>query len=120
MRNIIDSMLFERIAISKEPEQVSEGENPLFGRILYAGKKEEQIELLELDRSGIHAAIELSSQRLETEGGHSCPPTEEEASKRLTTQRLTKTETRDLPAEAPKAKEGTDKDFQRVLERIEV
>ena len=102
MRNIIDSMLFERTAISKKPEQVAEGENPLFGRILYAGKKEEQIELLELDRSGIHVAellhqnphatIELSCQRLEPDGGHSCPPTEE-ASIHLTTQRLTKMET---------------------------
>ena len=93
-------MLFERTAISKKPEQVAEGENPLFGRILYAGKKEEQIELLELDRSGIHvaqllhqnphAAIELSRQRLETEGGHSCPP-KEKASICLTTQRSAKT-----------------------------
>ncbi len=65
------------------------GEEPPLGIILCAGKKEEQIELLELDRSGIHvaeyltalpprellrqklhAAIEISRARLENrEGG---------------------------------------------------
>jgi predicted nuclease of restriction endonuclease-like (RecB) superfamily len=71
------------------------GEDSPLGIILCAGKKEEQIELLELDQSGIHvaeyltalpsrellqqklhAAIEISRARLETEGGHSCPPPE--------------------------------------------
>lgn len=67
------------------------GEEPPLGLILCAGKKEEQIELLELGQSGIHvaeyltalpprellqqklhAAIEISRARLEakTEGGH--------------------------------------------------
>ncbi|MGB6220702.1 PDDEXK nuclease domain-containing protein [Haloferula sp.] len=73
------------------------GEDPPLGIILCAGKKTEQIELLELDQSGIHvaeyltalpprellkqklhAAIEISRARLEAkEGGHSCPPSEE-------------------------------------------
>ena len=76
------------------------GEAPPLGIILCAGKKEEQIELLELDQSGIHvaeyltalpprellqkklhAAIEISRARLEAkEGGHSYPPLEEEVS----------------------------------------
>jgi len=64
------------------------GEGTPLGIILCAGKKEEQIELLELDQSGIHvaeyltalpsrellqqklhAAIEISRARLETRGG---------------------------------------------------
>ncbi len=73
------------------------GEDSPLGIILCAGKKTEQIELLELDQSGIHvaeyltalpsrellqqklhAAIEISRARLEAkEGGHSCPPPEE-------------------------------------------
>lgn len=43
------------------------GENPPLGIILCAGKKQEQIELLELDQSGIHVAeylTELPSQEL--------------------------------------------------------
>ena len=36
------------------------GENPPLGIILCAGKKHEQIELLELDRSGIHVAEYLT------------------------------------------------------------
>jgi len=73
------------------------GEDFPLGIILCAGKKTEQIELLELDQSGIHvaeyltalpprellqqklhAAIEISRARLEAkEGGHSRPPPEE-------------------------------------------
>jgi predicted nuclease of restriction endonuclease-like (RecB) superfamily len=73
------------------------GEDSPLGIILCAGKKEEQIELLELDQSGIHvveyptalpsrellqqklhAAIEISRARLEAKAGrHSCPPPEE-------------------------------------------
>ena len=72
------------------------GEDSPLGIILCAGKKEEQIELLELDQIGIHvaeyltalpsrellqqklqAAIAISRARFETEGGHSCPPPEE-------------------------------------------
>ncbi|MDA1277460.1 MAG: PDDEXK nuclease domain-containing protein [Verrucomicrobia bacterium] len=72
------------------------GEDSPLGIILCAGKKTEQIELLELDQSGIHvaeyltalpsrellqqklhAAIEISRARMEAkEGGHSCPPPE--------------------------------------------
>ncbi|MDP0490943.1 MAG: PDDEXK nuclease domain-containing protein [Verrucomicrobiota bacterium JB023] len=37
------------------------GENPPLGLILCAGKKEEQIELLELDQSGIHVAEYLTA-----------------------------------------------------------
>jgi len=76
------------------------GEDSPLGIILCAGKKTEQIELLELGQSGIHvaeyltalpsrellqqklqAAIEISRARLETEGGHSCPPPEEGGAK---------------------------------------
>jgi predicted nuclease of restriction endonuclease-like (RecB) superfamily len=72
--------------LAKHEQQAGE-ESPL-GIILCAGKKEEQIELLELDRSGIHvaeyltalpprellqqklhAAIEISRARLEARGG---------------------------------------------------
>lgn len=73
------------------------GEDPPLGLILCAGKKTEQIQLLELDQSGIHvaeyltalpsrellqqklhAAIEISRARLESkEDGHSCPPPKE-------------------------------------------
>jgi predicted nuclease of restriction endonuclease-like (RecB) superfamily len=73
------------------------GEETPLGLILCAGKKQEQIELLELGQAGIHvaeyltalpsrellqqklhAAIELSRARLDAkEGGHSCPPPKE-------------------------------------------
>jgi predicted nuclease of restriction endonuclease-like (RecB) superfamily len=71
------------------------GEDSPLGIILCAGKKSEQIELLELDQSGIHvaeyltalpsrellqqklhAAIEISRARLEAERGLSSPPSE--------------------------------------------
>lgn len=78
--------------LAKHEQQPGE-ESPL-GIILCAGKKEEQIELLELGQSGIHiaeyltalpprellqqklhAAIEISRARFENkESGHSCPP----------------------------------------------
>ena len=41
--------------------ELQPGENPPLGLILCAGKKEEQIELLELDRSGIHVAEYLTA-----------------------------------------------------------
>jgi hypothetical protein len=99
----IDSMLYERTALSKKPEELArielealrdedkltvelklgkfrpehmgqmelylrwldkyerqEGESAPIGMILCAGKKQEQIELLELDKSGIHVAEYLT------------------------------------------------------------
>ena len=57
LRHKIGSMLYER----------NEGENPTIGMILCAGKKQEQIELLELGTSGIHVAkylVELPPRKL--------------------------------------------------------
>lgn len=51
----------------------NEGENPPIGMILCAGKKQEQIELLELDTSGIHVAeylVELPPRKLLAEKLH--------------------------------------------------
>tara|TARA_B100000745_G_scaffold281148_1_gene213649 strand:- start:1990 stop:2772 length:783 start_codon:yes stop_codon:yes gene_type:complete len=87
----LDSQLFERTALSKQPEALleqelkqqgdfkaeykgqmelylrwlakyeqEEGEAPPLGIILCSGKKQEQIELLELDASGIHVAEYLT------------------------------------------------------------
>ena len=50
-----------------EKHEMEEGENPPLGIILCIGKKQEQIELLELDKSGIHVAeylTELPSKEL--------------------------------------------------------
>ena len=41
--------------------ETEKGENPPLGIILCSGKKEQQIELLELDRSGIHIAEYLTA-----------------------------------------------------------
>ena len=51
LRKKIDSMLFERTAVSKKPEEQS----PI-GMILCAEGKHEQIELLQLDKSNIRVA----------------------------------------------------------------
>jgi len=74
LRERIQSMLYERTAISKKPEELAKAElsalrdedkltPDLIFRdpyILCAGKKEEQIELLELGQSGIHVAEYLT------------------------------------------------------------
>jgi len=66
LENKIDSMLFERTALSKRPELVAQAEldalrkDPL-GLILCTGKQREQIELLELDQAGIHVAEYLTA-----------------------------------------------------------
>jgi predicted nuclease of restriction endonuclease-like (RecB) superfamily len=54
----IDFMLYERTALSKYEKE--EEENEPLGIILCADKKEEQIELLELEKSGIHVAQYLT------------------------------------------------------------
>lgn len=84
LRKKIDSMLYERTALSKKPELVVQAElemlrkmelylrwldkhernineEPPIGLILCAGKKSERVELLELDRAGIHVAEYLTA-----------------------------------------------------------
>ncbi|MEK6558351.1 MAG: DUF1016 N-terminal domain-containing protein, partial [Candidatus Margulisiibacteriota bacterium] len=54
-RERIKSMLFERTAISKKPEKPIQ-----LGLILCAGKNEEHVELMQLDRSNIRVADYLT------------------------------------------------------------
>jgi hypothetical protein len=99
LRKKIDGMLYERTAISQKPEKViqqdlailrdknevsqdlvfrdpykherKKGENKPLGLILCAEKKQEHIELLELNRSGIHVAQYLTQlPSKETLGNH--------------------------------------------------
>lgn len=69
LRERKDTQLFERTALSKHPDQLlaqeltalrEPGEAAPLGIILCSGKKQEQIELLELDASGIHVAEYLT------------------------------------------------------------
>jgi YhcG PDDEXK nuclease domain len=79
MRGRIDSMLYERTVLSRQPDAlITKGQMELYlrwldkyerepeeasplGIILCTGKKSEQIELLELDKSGIHVAEYLTT-----------------------------------------------------------